>query len=206
MMVDPQRFDLPRAGRRPRRTAAAVLLLLLAALCAGEARAEDPLEALAELPGFVSARELGIAEPREQLAVEVNLVGPILAFLAEAGRAADPEMADALSRLKSVRAEIYRLRPKDVPEAKGTADRAARRLEREGWLRVVTLKEGEAQTYLYTKSVGSELAGLVALFVSEERQLGFINIAGRIDPAQIGRIARKLNLQGLDGLDGTPPR
>ena len=44
---------------------------------------------------------------------------------------------------------------------------------------------------------GTRILGLVVLFVDDE-QFGFINLVGDIDPGQIGRIARRYNIEMLE--------
>jgi len=179
-----------------------LLSIGLAATCGALAQADQDPFNLRSLPGFIDARELGITRPDEALVVGITVEGPMLAFLAEASRAADPELADALGRLKTVRARIYKLEPGDLPAARRQTEQAARKLEGKGWQRVVTLREEGAESYLYFKTDGSRILGLVALFVSADRQFGFINIAGEVDPVEIGRIARKFNIEVLEEAAG----
>lgn len=202
--------------RRPSLRLPLLLFLLLPLFAPGllptataqqpSARAPSDPFGLRALPGFVEAEALGISLAADKLAVEITIEGPMLRFLAEMSRAADAELADALARLKTVRARIYDLSPEDLPRARAKANRAAELLAGRGWQRVVTVREEGTQTHLFFKTDGSRIQGLTALFVSPENQLGMINIAGEVDPEQIGRIARKLNIDVLEEtLEEAPP-
>lgn len=175
--------------------AACTLFALLAMLAAGSAAAQPELE---KLPGFVDADSLGIRHSDEQLKLEVNLVGAPIRFMAELLRGEDPELADALSRLESVRFRLYELEETDRAGAREQARGIARTLERRGWQQIVRLQDEGQQAALLLKFADDDIVGLVGAFVSSDGNFGYINIAGEIDPAQLGRIGRQLDIDLLE--------
>ena len=183
-------------------------LLLLASSTAVAAGAQAPPAAasnLGNLPGFLVADRLGIYDRAEHLTMEVNLQGPLVAFVAEAAKAADPDLAAALAKIKSVVFQLYKPGPEELPGVRDRTLKAALALDKLGWQRVVFLRQEQNHNFLYLKLDGNRIVGLTALFVDREQQFGFINIAGEVDPAQIGRIGQKLNIQVLEEAEGKLP-
>lgn len=148
-------------------------------------------------PGFADPQKLGLKLDDEALSVEVNLQGPLIQFVAEAAKAADPELARALAKIRSVLFRLYRTEPAERPALAGALGRTAARLEALGWQRAVWVRKEATQTYLLLQTDGTRISGLVALFLDADQQLGFINIAGEVDPAQIGRIAQRFDIGDL---------
>lgn len=180
------------------------LALIFAALSTAglAAQSQELEEHLQSLPGYVDARRLGLDRSEEELAVEVNLHGPMIRFVAEAARAAEPELADALAKIESFRFRLFRLPPGEVEEVRRRVERAATSLAAKGWERVVRIRERDNQSHLFLEMKGERIVGLTVLFVDEENQLGFVNLAGEIDPAQIGRIGRRYDIDLLEEAQG----
>ncbi len=182
------------------------LLLAAVPLLAGTqpagAQAPPPSAALAGEPGFVDVTKLDIYDREEDLTVEVNIQGPLVQFVAEAAKAADPELSSALAKIKSVVFQLYKPKATDLAEIRKRVAKNASLLESRGWQRVVWLRDGDTIHYIYLKSAGNRIQGLTALFVDADHQFGFINIAGEVDPAQIGSIGQRFNIQGLAAAQG----
>lgn len=176
-------------------------LLAAVALPAG-AQSSPTSAALAAEPGFVDPAKLDIYDREEDLTIEVNLQGPLVQFVAEAAKAAEPELSDALGKIKSVVFQLYKPKAADLAEVRSRVARNAELLEGRGWQRVVWVREGNAVHHIYLKNAGSRIVGLTALFVDSEGQFGFINIAGEVDPAQIGRIGQRFNIDALARAQG----
>lgn len=178
------------------------LVLLSAGAASAGAQAPAPSAALSSEPGFVDPAKLDIYNREEDLTVEVNLQGPLVQFVAEAAKAADPELSSALAKIKSVVFQLYKPKAVDLAEIRSRVARNASLLEGRGWQRVVWMREGNTVHHIYLKSAGNRIVGLTALFVDKDSQFGFINIAGEVDPAQIGRIGQRFNIQGLAVAEG----
>lgn len=196
---------------RPR-TLRTLLLLAAVAVAGTAARGQDLERRLQALPGFVDAGRLGLERGQQELTVEVNLHGPLIRFVAEAARGSEPELADALAKIESFRFRLFRLPPREVAEVRRRVDRAAATLAGGGWQGVVRIREGDNTSHLFLKMDGERIVGLTVLFVDDEDQLGFINLAGEIDPAQIGRIGRRFDIDlleeaqaGIDERDSEEP-
>lgn len=187
----------------------ALALLLAFAAGSGRAEAAEP-RAGAEatftaLPGYIDPAELAIYGDEDNLEVEVNLIGPLIRFVAEALRGTDGggELADALSRIESIRFQLFDLPSQEVDAVRKRTRSTATALERKGWQRAVRVSEDDLESYFFLKMSGQNMIGLVVLFLEQgEEKFGFINIAGDIDPAQIGRIGRQYKIDVLEDFQG----
>jgi hypothetical protein len=188
-----------RAHPPPWRLGAAALLLALASPLGLEAEPQEQAGSdLAAEPGYLDPARLDVYAREENVKVEVNFQGPLIQFVAEAARGTEPELADALSRLRSVVFRLYQVGPGEASGVRSRTASAASWLEKRGWQRVVKVRDEGVETYVYLKTEGNRIVGLTALFFNDEEQFGFINVAGEIDPEQIGRIGRRLDIDVLE--------
>lgn len=178
-----------------RRAPLFLLTLVLAATAAGQD--------LKSLPGYLDPDKLAPFGNPDQLTVEVNLQGPLIQFVAEATKGADPELSAAVAKIQSVLFRLYQLTPEDLARLRRETAASASTLEKAGWQRVVWMKSPEAVNYLYLKMAGNRIVGLTALFIDKKNQLGIINLAGEIDPAQVGKIGQRFNIEALAGAEGS---
>jgi hypothetical protein len=150
------------------------------------------------LPGFVDIKGLGVFSD-EDATVEVYLDEKLLGMVAEMARSAEPELSEVLLGLNLVRVQRYRMRDNQLDQVeKKTADMAGK-LEGQDWMRVVRIRERDETVYVYFK-LGEKLVHGITVMVIEEYDgyATFVNIVGDIDPAQVGRIGRKFNIDALD--------
>lgn len=189
-----------RSRRCPSRASAAVLSVLFGVLvlAAQPSLAASPATDLASVAGYLDPEQLDLYSREENVKVEVNLQGPLIQFVAEAARGTEPDLADAFSRLRSVVFRLYRVGREEAAGVRRSTADAASVLERRGWQRVVKVRDEGIETYVFLKTEGNRIVGLTALFFDDEEQFGFINVAGEIDPAQIGRIGRRLDIDVLE--------
>lgn len=167
--------------------------------------AEPATPDLRSLPGYLDPDKLAPFGNPDQLTVEVNLQGPLIQFVAEAAKGADPELSAAVAKVKSVLFRLYQLAPEDLTRLRKETSATASSLEQRGWQRVVWAKTGQSVNYLYLKMDGNRIVGLTALFIDQDNQLGIINLAGEIDPVQVGKIGQRFNIEALTGAQGSLP-
>jgi hypothetical protein len=199
----PLRPSNPRSPRTPGVGASGSLrlfaLVLALGLSAGAAAWAAPPPAqprLEDSPGYVPIGELGIFS-RQELTTEIHLDGAILKLVAEAARQEDPDFAKLISGLEAIRVQIAPLKGPDQERIRARIDEAARWLEARGWQVVVRVREKE-ESYIYLKEVGGQIVGLTVLSFEPGDEAALINIVGRLDPAEIGRLGRGLHLRQLE--------
>lgn len=174
-----------------------ILLLVLAAPGAFAQKAAPPAT------GLLPLDDLNLF-PEDKLSVEINIEGVLLRMVAEALKGDDPDLASLLSNLRSVRVQVLPLADGNEPLAKSSISRAVRWLEGQGWKSTVRVREKGEETHIYLKEADGKVMGMTVLAMGEGEAV-VINIAGRFDPADIGRIGRGLDIDmDLPGLDKVP--
>lgn len=167
-----------------------IALLFLAVTSGLAQRLEDQ-------PGYLPIEELDLF-PRDKLSVEINLEGALLRMVAAATRLEDPEFSAVMSSLKSIQVQVFPLAGIDEGAIKSKLGRAVRWLEERGWRPTVRVREGGEETYIYLKETEGKIDGLSLFSMTPGEEAVAINIVGRIDPAQIGRVGQSLHIPQLE--------
>lgn len=177
------------------------VLIVLLALGARPGRAESTVE---QLPGYVDLNGLGLPSTAEA-SVEVNLRGPLLRLIGAASRGDEPEFAEMIDKLQLIRVQVFPL--KSLGSAVGVQESInllGSRVEQQGWERVVRVREQSEQAHVYLKLNGEQITGLLVMAIDDsgkgDDEVVFVNIVGNIDPEQIGRLGRQLNISPLDSI------
>ncbi|HXO18513.1 MAG TPA: DUF4252 domain-containing protein [Thermoanaerobaculia bacterium] len=181
------------------RTRALVFLIVFCAIGVGGARAataEAP-QKLEDQPGYVPLAELAIFS-RQELTTEIDLEGPLLHLVGEATRNDDPEFSKLIGDLRAIRVQVAPTRGLDAAKVRAKMDETVRWLEAKGWHAIVRVKEKGEETYIYTREVHDQIVGLAVLSLEPGGDAAMVNIVGRLDVAQLGRLGRGLHLPQLD--------
>jgi hypothetical protein len=174
-----------------------ILLTFLAAPAAFAQKAAPP-------SGFLPLDELDIF-PADKLSVEINLDGALLRMVAEATKGSDPDLARLLSGLRSIRVQVLPLEGEDESSVKSSIGRAIRWLDGQGWKSTMRVRDKGDETHIYLKEADGKVMGMTVLALEHGGEAVVINIAGRFDPADIGRISRGLDLDiDLPDMDKAP--
>ncbi len=176
------------------RTFPRVLLGLALGVLAWPATAQ-PLESHA---GYVDFQRFGSFSD-DDLTVEINLGGALLKMLAVTLEDEEEEFAQLLAGLKGLRVNIFKLQAGDAGVAQGNIRNVIRDLKSRGWEAVVRIKD-EQDIHLLILPSGDQISGLLAVFVEPGETVGFVNIVGNFDPAQIARLGKQLDLPPLSQL------
>lgn len=172
-----------------RRFAIFTILLFLAA---GGARAQK----LASEPGYLRLQDLD-AFPQDKLSVEINIEGALLRMVAAATRRDDPDFSSIMAGLKSIQVQVLPVAGVDADFLRTRVGRIVRLLEDRGWTSTLRVREKGEETYIYLKETDGKIAGLTLLSLEAGNEAVLINIAGRIDPAQIGQLGQSLDIPAL---------
>ena len=132
--------------------------------------------------------------------VEVNLSAGMLKFAAKIASRHEPEAADLINNLKSIRVNVVGM---DDSNRTATMEKIAsvrRSLEAQGWTQMVTVreKEGGDNVDVHVKQHGDDaIDGLVVTVIDRKGEAVFINIVGNISADQLGKIADKFDIDAL---------
>ena len=132
--------------------------------------------------------------------VQIDLNPAMLGFVNAAANAADPEAAKVLAGIENVRVRVYE-NVDDHAAFLSFIDDTSGVLERDGWQRVVYVEEDDAKVRIYMKLEDTIASGITVMVADAEDEAVLINIAGKIDPAQLGTLMNSVGAGGvLNGL------
>jgi len=153
-------------------------------------------------PGYVDFEAMGVFGDLES-AVEVLLKGPMLDIAKNAVEEDDPELAGVLGGLKLVRVQVFNLDRSSTKEVRERTKAAAAELEKRGWEIMVRVREDDENVYVYTlpSKKGDMIDGMVVMVVDDGDEAVFVNIAGTIDPAQMGKLGESFHLNELGDIN-----
>ncbi|HSS49279.1 MAG TPA: DUF4252 domain-containing protein [Thermoanaerobaculia bacterium] len=149
-------------------------------------------------PGFVPLNELNLF-PSDKLSVEINLDGALMHLIAAATKD-DQDFSQVMAGLRSLNVQVFPLKGSDADSIKAKIGRAVHWLEERGWTPNVRVREKGGETYIYMKEDGGQIVGLTVLSYQLGDEATAINIVGRIDPAQLGRVGHNLHVPQLEKL------
>jgi hypothetical protein len=170
-----------------------VLATLLLVLTAAAGRAQK----LTDQPGYVPVEQLDLF-PRDKLSVEINIEGALMSLIAAGARSEDPEFASVIAGLKAITVRAVPLKDVDADSVRGRISRTIRWLEDRDWKSMVRVRDQGEEVYIYLKETGGKIAGLTVLTFDPGEEAVVINIVGRIDPEQLGRLSQRLDIDYLD--------
>lgn len=132
--------------------------------------------------------------------VEINLSSAMLKFAARIAARQEPEAAELIRNLKSIRVNVVGL---DDTNRAGTIEQiegVRRKLEAQGWTKMVTVREknGGDNVDVHVMQRGEEaIDGLVVTVLDKKGEAVFVNIVGNINADQIAQIADKFDIEPL---------
>lgn len=113
----------------------------------------------------------------------------------------EPEIADLLKNLISVRVNVVGLDAKNRSEVEERARKVRQDLEKKGWEKVVTAQKEKEDVGIFVKTSADEsVQGLAIVVIEAEKQAVFINVVGDIKPEQLAVVGERLNIDPLKRL------
>jgi hypothetical protein len=172
-----------------------VLTGVLCALVSMPALAQE--DELKDLAGFIDFGDLSATygEPK----ISINIGGTLLQFVGMMSEEGDPETSEVLSQLKGVRVFGYPVSG-DPGVAKEKFSEVKNTLKSKGWEPVVQVNEEDEQVLIYMKLDGSSMEGMTVMTVDDEEVM-FINIIGKLDPRQLGKVMDGFDIDIDDALE-----
>ena len=132
--------------------------------------------------------------------VEVNLSSAMLKFAARIAARQEPEAAELIRNLKSIRVNVIGLDDTNRAATVEQIESVRRKLETQGWTKMVTVREKNDGDNIdvHVKQRGEEaIDGLVVTVIDRKGEAVFVNIVGNINADQIAKIADKFDLEPL---------
>jgi len=132
--------------------------------------------------------------------VEVNLSSAMLRFAARIAARQEPETAELIRNLKSIRVNVVGMDDSNRAATVEQIESVRRKLEAQGWTKMVTVREkdGGDNVDIHVKQHGEEsIDGLVVTVIDKKGEAVFVNIVGSINADQLGKIADKFDIEPL---------
>jgi hypothetical protein len=165
------------------KTRSALLLGGVLAAAAASAQGDFPFD---RIPGLD-------AEPT----VGIDLSPELMRFFNSAALGADGDAAAAFEGITHVRLRVYEGIADNFADVLRFVDDATQRLERDGWHAVVRVNEDDERVRIYMKPGANGLLSGLTLMITEPDEAVFINVAGDIEPARLGRVAAVVGMDGM---------
>lgn len=154
-------------------------------------RADDPL------PGQVDFGQLRPPEGGGQF-VEVNINTALLSIAARVTEKQEPDVAELLRSLKSVRVNVIGLTDANRAELGERISKLRTELDGHGWNRIVTVQEAKQEVGVYVKQRGEEaIEGIVITVIEGNKEAVLVNVVGDIKPEKIALLGERLNIEPL---------
>ena len=154
-------------------------------------RADDPP------PGQVDFGTFTPSASRGQF-VEVNVKNSLLTLAARLAEKQEPEVADLLRHLQSVRVNVVGVDDANRAELTARLKKVRTELESKGWDRVVTVQEKDQDVGVYLKQRNAEvIEGVVVTVIDGDKEAVFVNVVGDIRPEKLALIGDRLNIDPL---------
>jgi hypothetical protein len=172
---------------------------LTLSLCVGAVLVMAPLSRSAEPSG---GGEIDFGDLKSSKSggefVEVNLNRHLIALVARLAAKQEPEAAELLGSIQSVRVNVIGLKEDNTGAVKERMEKVRASLATGGWTRIVTAQKETEDVGVYLKLRGEEaVEGLVVTVLEADKEAVFINIVGDIRPEKLAELGEKLGLEPL---------
>ena len=151
-------------------------------------------------PGYIDFGNLDDFKDAEET-VEVFIKGPILKFVARATANEDPGLSQLIKDLVLIKVNVFSIERNQMNDVKSIIKKVSKKLDPKKWEIMVRVKERNEYVEIYTQfAKNDELTGLVIMAVEDDEAV-FVNIVGKIDPDQLGKLSNKFNIPNLDSVE-----
>jgi hypothetical protein len=145
--------------------------------------------------GYVSIETLGLLDPA-RVEVNINLTGAMLQALAASSEGSDADLAQLLQDVRRIRVLAGPMAAGDPETLVQSFRSAVDRLESEGWIKLVSVREeGIEEVAVLSLESGNLIHGLAVLVLDGDEGV-LVNMVGEMRPEVMGRL-----LGSLDALD-----
>lgn len=133
--------------------------------------------------------------------VEVNINSNLIAMVTNFAKKAEPEVAQVLEGLKSVRVNVLGLTDENRADIQEKITTLRSQLEKSGWDRVVTVMDKAEDVGVYIKTKGADVVeGVVVTVLDGKNEAVFVNIVGDIRPDRLATVGERFNIEPLKHL------
>jgi len=150
-------------------------------------------------PGFVNFGDLSSLQDDEEVTeilIEEKLLKMVSKFTDD-----DPELSDLVGGLKLIKVNTFAVTPGNSSDLMKRANSIDKDLMNKKWDRIVKTKSKGNVANVYLKTAGDDdFVGLTVVTVDEDGEAAFVNIVGSINMDALGKLGKKFDIPGLDGI------
>lgn len=169
-------------------------LVVAGTFLASTARAAMPKQS----PGVFDFGTVTASAAERGSITEVNLSTPLLRLAARTAEEKEPEAAQILARLKSVRVTVVGLSESNRALADEDVSKVRAVLANTGWEQVVRVQESGADLAVHFKMRGAEaVEGVVVTLFDGQKEAVLVNVVGDISPSELSQLGDRLRIQPL---------
>jgi hypothetical protein len=133
--------------------------------------------------------------------VEVNVNSNLIAMVVNFAKKQEPQIAEVLGGLKSVRVNVLGVNDKNREEITKRMNAVRTQLDGSGWERLVTVMKDKNDVGIFMKTRGAEVVeGVVVTVLNDENQAVFVNVVGDIRPEKLATVGERFNIEPLKHL------
>lgn len=165
-------------------------------------RAQDD-EALERHSGYVDLEPVRALDP-SGASLEIQLRPSVLRFLADSTKESDSAFGRLLSMIHGIHVLGYEISGSRREQFLEAGEALTQRLKRQGWTVFFQIESEEEEVHIYVKSGKDRdtIDGVFVLVAEPGDSITLINIVGQLDPTEIGRLGRSLNIDSLERAAG----
>lgn len=147
-------------------------------------------------PGLVNFGKF--TKPTNGELVEINLSNDMIAMAMQLAGKGQPDFAEALGGLHSIRVSVVGLDDQNREEVTARMKTVRGELDAGGWQPIVRVQEKKEDVGIYIKMRGKEaIEGVVITVLDGRKEAVFINVAGDIKMDKLAALGDKLNIGAL---------
>ncbi|MBI1933365.1 MAG: DUF4252 domain-containing protein [Ignavibacteriales bacterium] len=150
-------------------------------------------------PGFVNFGDLASLQNDEEVTeilIEEKLLKMVSKFTDD-----DPELSELVGGLKLIKVNTFAVTQTNSSDLMKRAQAIDKDLMSKKWDRIVKTKSKGNVANVYLKTAGDDdFVGLTVVTVDEGGEAAFVNIVGNINMDALGKLGKKFDIPGLDGI------
>ncbi len=150
-------------------------------------------------PGYIDFEKFNFFKGKEKK-VELSIKLSLLKFVAKTTEKNDPELSELLGNLSLIKVDVFPIDKTETDEITSIINKISGELKSKNWESIVRVKEPNEQVEIFFQLDDDKLSGLVVMAVNKKEAV-FVNIIGKIDPEQLGKLSGKFNIPKLDDLN-----
>lgn len=168
------------------------LTTALVALLAGGALAAD--RDLESMPGYIRLDRIEIPRGASEV-TEIDLGPVLLQLAARKDERGDSKLTRMLSQIQSIQLKSFAIDEEQLDRLRPRVREIEEQMDRDGWQRLMYVKEYGGTTNISIKMDEGVIAGLMLIHLQPGDEAAFINVVGNLDLATLVNLATEGGLE-----------